>query len=53
MMPFLAGIRNLMLGVHFVIASFSVCFETRSLVQARDDGVVGTCGVLWVLTVFF
>ena len=27
-------------------------FEIRSLVLARDDGVVGTCGVLWVLTVF-
>ena len=25
----------------------------RSLVLARDDGVVGTCGVLWILTVFF
>ena len=24
----------------------------RSLVLARDDGVVGTCGVLWILTVF-
>ena len=33
-----------MLGVHFVIASFSVCFETRSLVLARDDVVVGAGG---------
>ena len=49
---FLAGTRNLMLGVHFVIASFSVCFETRSLVLARDDGAVGAGGFLWVFTVF-
>ena len=27
-------------------------FETRSLVLARDDGVVGACCVLWVFIVF-
>ena len=52
-MSFLAGTRNLMLGVHFVIASFSVCFETRSLVLARDDVVVGAGGFLWVFTSYF
>ena len=38
-LSFLAGTRNLMLDLHCALAGI------RSLVLARDDGVVGTCGI--------
>ena len=39
-------------GCVLVFRWHCACIEIRSLVRARDDGVVGTCGVLWVFTVF-
>ena len=55
-LSFLAGTRNLM------IMGCSICWlfyrwpcagcEIRDLVLARDDVIVGTCCVLWMLTVF-
>ena len=53
---FLAGTRNLMIMVCSICFLFyrrpCAVFETRSLVLARDDGVVGVCCVLWVFTCF-
>ena len=55
-LSFLAGTRNLMIMVCSICFLFyrrpCAVFETRSLVLARDDGIVGTCCVLWVFTVF-
>ena len=45
---FLAWTRDLMFvgcRVHSFIVGFCACIEIRSLVLARDDGVVGTCGI--------
>ncbi len=53
---FLAGTRNLMfIGCRTLsfIVGICACIEIRSLVLARDDGVVGTCSVLWVFTFIF
>ena len=32
----------------FVLSLHCTVIEIRSLVQARDDGIVGACDVLWV-----
>lgn len=47
-LSFLAGIRNLMImpvGCVLICRWHCAVVEIRSLVLARDDGVVGTCGV--------